>query len=247
MTHVVGVIQARMGSTRLPGKILAPICNEFPLLSLLAKRVANPEIQWWLATSKNSSDDVTAAWGDELGLQVYRGSEEDVLSRFVEISEVTNCDWLVRVTADDPFMEWQTISKLIKSVGSISESVEIVCADRANKQFPLGYVPEIFRASAIQRIQNQIPSELSYHRSNVTSYLAPEKTRFYSDASLPSRPNWRWTVDTKEDLEMVRATFFGLGANSHLASYLEIVEFLDKNPNIVNLNLGIQQKAITEG
>jgi len=245
--HTVGIIQARMGSTRLPGKILAPICNQWPLLSFLVKRVANPQIEWWLATSDNPLDDITAAWGAELGLNVYRGNEENVLSRFVDIAKVTGCEWMVRVTADDPFMEWETISELMKRAISLPDDIDIICSNSSNRQFRIGYVPEIFRSSAIRRIQNQIPPDLFYHRSNVTSFLIPDRADFFSDNSLPSRAKWRWTVDTREDLEMAQATFSGMGNDSFLSTYRDIVEFLDRNPDIVNLNLGIRQKSIVEG
>ena len=245
--HTVGIIQARMGSTRLPGKILAPICNQWPLLSFLVKRVANPQIEWWLATSDNPLDDITAAWGAELGLNVYRGNEENVLSRFVDIAKVTGCEWMVRVTADDPFMEWETISGLMKRAISLPDDIDIIWSNSSNRQFPIGYVPEIFRSSAIRRIQDQIPPDQFYHRSNVTSFLIPDRADFFSDNSLPSRAKWRWTVDTREDLEMAQATFSGMGNDSFQSTYRDIVEFLDRNPDIVNLNLGIRQKSILEG
>ena len=130
---------------------------------------------------------------------------------------------------------------------SLPDDIDIICSNSSNRQFPIGYVPEIFRSSAIRRIQDQIPPDQFYHRSNVTSFLIPDRADFFSDNSLPSRAKWRWTVDTREDLEMAQATFSGMGNDSFQSTYRDIVEFLDRNPDIVNLNLGIRQTSILEG
>jgi spore coat polysaccharide biosynthesis protein SpsF len=105
MGKTVAIIQARMRSERLPGKILSPLCGR-PLLALLATRTARARVdEWWLATSSDPADDVTEAWGFELGLRVYRGHATDVLSRFLAVADETGADWLFRLTADNPFVD----------------------------------------------------------------------------------------------------------------------------------------------
>ena len=99
MAKTVGIIQARMRSERLPGKILSPLCGR-PLLALLATRVARARVdEWWLATTSDPADDVTEAWGFELGLRVFRGHATDVLSRFLAVADETGADWLIRATS----------------------------------------------------------------------------------------------------------------------------------------------------
>ena len=113
MAKTVGIIQARMRSERLPGKILAPLCGR-PLLALLATRITRARVdEWWLATSSDPADDVTEAWGFELGLRVYRGHATDVLSRFVAVADEARAEWLVRVTADNPFLDAPLIDALV--------------------------------------------------------------------------------------------------------------------------------------
>jgi len=112
-----------MGSERLPGKILAPLGGR-PLLDRLVSRIARARVaQWWLATSEHPSDDVTAAWGFELGLRVFRGAERDVLSRFLAIAAETDAEWLVRVTADNPFLDAPLIDHLLDAGGAKPEAV----------------------------------------------------------------------------------------------------------------------------
>ena len=102
-----------MGSERLPGKILAPLSGR-PLLALLCDRIRAARVdEWWLATSSLAADDVTEAWGFELGLRVFRGHPSDVLSRFVAIGAETRADWLIRVTADNPFLDAPLIDALM--------------------------------------------------------------------------------------------------------------------------------------
>ena len=113
MGGTIGIIQARMGSARLPGKIVAPLGGR-PALGTIADRIRPAGVdEWWLATSEDPADDVTEAWGFELGLRVFRGHPTDVLSRFMAIGEETEADWLVRVTADNPFNDATVIDRLL--------------------------------------------------------------------------------------------------------------------------------------
>ena len=124
---VIGIIQARMGSSRLPGKTLAPIIENLPLLAVLAKRVVSDELEWWIATTSENSDDIIEVWADELGLKVYRGETEDVLSRYLAIAKLTQSEWVIRVTADDPFMDRKTVKRLIEMIPSLENDVDLVC------------------------------------------------------------------------------------------------------------------------
>jgi spore coat polysaccharide biosynthesis protein SpsF (cytidylyltransferase family) len=110
---VIGIIQARLGSTRLPGKILAPIAGR-PMLELIANRVRRSRVEkWWLATSTDPGDDVTESWGHSLGLQVFRGESDNVLSRFTAIIRESDPEWIVRVTADNPFISGEAVDLLL--------------------------------------------------------------------------------------------------------------------------------------
>ncbi len=123
MGTTIGIIQARMGSERLPGKILAPLGGR-PLLDRLVSRIMRARVaQWWLATSEHPSDDVTAAWGFELGLRVFRGSERDVLSRFLAIAAEADAEWLVRVTADNPFLDAILIDHLLDARDAKNDAI----------------------------------------------------------------------------------------------------------------------------
>ena len=116
--HVVAIIQARMGSHRFPGKMLARLAGR-PLLWHVVTRLRLCERvnQIVLATSSESTDDVLAAFGDTLSVETIRGSEEDVLSRFRLAAEITGADLIVRVNGDAPLIDPRLIDQLVETMG----------------------------------------------------------------------------------------------------------------------------------
>ncbi|HPG27858.1 MAG: NTP transferase domain-containing protein [Spirochaetaceae bacterium] len=248
MGRTIGIIQARMGSERLPGKILAPLAGR-PMLALLAARVRPARVdEWWLATSTLSSDDVTAAWGSELGLRVYRGDATNVLSRFLAVADATEAEWLVRVTADNPFLDAPPIDALLDARDASG------AAKRADKlalagALPLGYGAELVRADALARAAHEIPASAPHHRVHVTSWLAVHGAvhGVAAPADWPARAEWRWTVDTPEDLAMARQAYRGLGERAATIDYRELVARLDAQPGIPAINAHVAQKRVEEG
>ena len=243
----VGIIQARMSSTRLPGKIIAPLAGRTALLDVLVQRLAGSGVPWWLATTDHPSDDVTAEWGDTLGLEVFRGSEEDVLSRFTAIIDRTNADLVVRATADNPFTDGTIVRRLIELAKGASERIDAITAPRCPRWFPLGFVPEVVRARSLLQLDYLLTDPLTVHRTHVTSALDPGAVAPYHDQSTPARPDWRWTVDTAEDLTMARAAFAAIGDGWETATYQDIVRVLDRYPEICAMNQHVRQKPLEEG
>lgn len=244
---VTGIIQARMGSTRLPGKILAPIIENLPLLAVLSKRVTSDNLEWWIATTSETSDDIIEVWADELGLNVFRGETEDVLSRYLAIANLTKSDWIIRVTADDPFTDRNTVDRLIGMIPNLEKDVDLVCDIPGKKKFPLGYIPELVRVKALIRAATLIPDSEPFHRQHVTSYLLQSNVRQINYPNAPERPRWRWTVDTLEDLMLMRGVFQLMGSNWQDISYEEIIEKIDRNPALLEINSSVKQKSIEEG
>ena len=219
MGKTIGVIQARMGSERLPGKILAPLGGR-PLLAQLCSRIISARVdEWWLATSSDPADDVTEAWGFELGLRVYRGDPVDVLSRFLAIGAESKAEWMLRVTADNPFLDARLIDTLVDARDATEESkladavrlrggLPLDAAsdsgrsdthddsesDRTSPHLPLGYGVELVRFSALERAHREIPSDQFHHRVHVTSWLSrPAPPNHSTGASLPQGPSSRVT------------------------------------------------------
>jgi spore coat polysaccharide biosynthesis protein SpsF len=195
MKKTIGIIQARMSSQRLPGKILAPLGGR-PLLAQLCARIRPARVdEWWLATTADPADDVTEAWGFELGLRVFRGDPTDVLSRFLTIGAEANADWIVRVTADNPFLDAPLINRLFDACDASEEAknadavrlranmpLDIQVDDSSDPEappttltspgLPLGYGAELVRFSALEAASQEIPEDQFHHRVHVTSCLS---------------------------------------------------------------------------
>ena len=245
--QAVGIIQARLSSTRLPGKILSPVAGRSTLLDVLVQRVQSSGIPWWLATTDLPSDDVTAAWGDALGLQVFRGSEWDVLSRFIGVIERTGADMVVRVTADNPFIHGATVRRVIEILREADATIQGVRGGGDPRQFPLGFVPEVLRAAALMELDTSIGTVDSVHRTHVTSAIGKDAVLAYSEPSLPSRGHWRWTVDTAADLAMTRRAFEVAGDVWPDLGYSGFVAALDARPDITSMNEQVPQKSLEDG
>ena len=253
MARTVGIIQARMRSERLPGKILSPLCGR-PLLALLATRVARARVdEWWLATTSDAADDVTEAWGFELGLRVYRGHPTDVLSRFLAVADETGAEWLVRATADNPFVDAPVVDALIAARAADTdakrEDAAAIEAYRPAPGRPLGYGVELVRAEALRRASADIPAHQPHHRAHVTSWLSLNGRIELAPlpADWPARPDWRWTVDTYEDLAMARSAFRLFGSEAATIDYPAMVRLLDGVPEIAAMNEHVAQKKLEEG
>lgn len=243
---VIGVIQARLGSSRLPAKVLAPIVDSLPLIAVLTERVRPSGIPLWLATTTARADDVTAAWGQELGLHVFRGDEHDVLSRFAAIVAEAKPAWVVRFTADDPFTDAAITTRAVELAKAAPNHVDLLTAG-AKRQFPLGYVPQVARADAITHLARTLPRERTHHRAHVTSGIDPSRVARIHDSTRPSRPDWRWTVDTPEDLAMARAAFNAASDRGLYADYGTFVEILDRRSDITSMNSAVPQKDLAKG
>ena len=259
--EAIGIIQARLGSTRLPGKILAPIAGR-PMLELIAGRLRTSRVEeWWLATSRDTADDVTECWGHALGLRVFRGENEDVLSRFTAIIREREPEWIVRVTADNPFVSGIAVDllldardKLISPSGKGRTLIEFAADENGARQLPLGFGLQLADANAVLQSEGEIPDSEPHHRAHVLSWLAQRSGNQVSDVKCcpipehwPARPGWRWTVDTFEDLTMARAAFELFRDSALAVTYSEMVACLDAHPQITSHNQGVEQKSLVEG
>lgn len=232
------VIQARMGSTRLPGKVLAAI-GGIPMLGLVLARVGRASLvgDICVATSVAAADDAIEAFCREHGIRCFRGSELDVLDRFYQASRDANADAVVRITADCPFIDPEVIDQIIAAR-------ERAGADYASNidpaTFPDGLDVEVFtRAALAEAWKSAIkPAE----REHVTPYLR-HSSQFrrcnVESAGGTALAQYRWTVDDPVDLEFARAVYGALGGRLEFG-WREVLQILETYPEI----RGMQGEAI---
>ena len=234
---IVAIVQARLGSTRLPNKVLAPI-GDVPLIEFLLGRLSKSEriSEIVLATSTSEINDQLAIVVENLGYHVFRGSENDVLQRYVDTATATNADVVIRITGDCPFVDPQLIDEMLGDF--ISSNIDYM-SNTDPPTFPDGFDIEIFKASALLR-SAEIATSL-FEREHVTPCLRtnPLFTHSNKTAGVDSS-HLRLTVDEQRDLDVIR------GIVSHFAprtdfSLSEILGVITTNPHLITGNLGIER------
>lgn len=204
MSKIVAIIQARMGSTRLPGKVLKPILGK-PLLERMLERVkrACSLDQIVVATSTKTADDPIIKLTNSLGISFFRGSEKDVLDRYYQTAKKYRADIIVRLTADCPLIDPSHIDQAVKLLKS--EDSDYV-SNRSLKQIiPSGFDVEVFALSALKKTHQQ--AKTSYEREHVTAYIYnhPQlfKLKHVSSRMYGLSPSIHLSVDNKKDLKKV--------------------------------------------
>jgi spore coat polysaccharide biosynthesis protein SpsF len=244
--RLVGVIQARMGSTRLPAKVLEPLTGDGAAGSVLgwtvrAARESGCLDDVVIATTTGPEDDALVAAGAELGVDVVRGPVEDVLTRFLMAIDGRDAAHVMRLTADCPLLDPAVLAVVGAAVRS--GSVDYVSTGTP-RTLPRGLDCEAFPSATLHRL-DEVATD--YHRTHVTSYAYthPDEFRCAGITFAPAAAHLRVTVDTPEDLALVRAVVEGLGDGPH--PWRSVVDLLDSRPDIVALNAAIEQKALAEG
>ncbi len=241
------IIQARCGSSRFPNKVFADICGQ-PLIYHVVDRLQFSKRidQVVLATTENPLDDRLAAWGEERGVTVYRGSEEDVLQRYAGAARAVSADVIVRVTADDPFKDPALIDAALARLEA--EGFDVVC-NNIPPTYPEGLDVEVFTISALMRAQSESVS--AFEREHVTQYFYrhPALFRIGFERNTSDLSRFRWTIDTELDLAMVRRVYEALYRPS-LGGYFtwrDILSYLEKAPEVASINSDVPRSAMYSG
>ena len=246
---VVAVIQARMGSSRLPEKSLKKIGN-IPIIKLVLRRVSNSkEIdKVILATTDNEKDDILAKYVEDLGFTVFRGSENDVLSRFYHAIIPYSPSIIVRITGDCPLISPILIDQAIQKFIEVGvDYLSLSIGKNKEYAYPRGFDIEVTHFDAMKTAYEK--ADKNYEREHVMPFLYTNKDEFsvfyLEPEKKQSRPNYRLCVDTDLDLEMLRTVFGSFENKLFVLEYQEIIEVLDNNPQLASLNTKVNQKHFT--
>lgn len=207
---IVAVLQARMSSSRLPGKVMRPILDR-PMIGLQLERIrrAKELDRIVVATSDQRGDDPVAEYAASEGVEVHRGSLDDVLDRFQTAAARFDAKHVVRLTADCPLADWQVIDDCVRlhKTGGADYTSNIVVGHRS---YPDGLDVEVMTRAALEAAWREAAP--GPQREHVTPYIIAHPDRF-RQAHLVQTPNLehvRWTVDTAEDFDFVRACYEAL-------------------------------------
>ena len=234
---VVAIVQARLGSIRLPKKVMADV-NGTTLINLLLKRLKNSKKidQILLATSDKNEDDELERYIKSLGFDVYRGKENDVLDRFAKAASLANADVIVRITGDCPLIDSYLVDEIIELYFN---SKADYASNREPPTFPDGLDVEVMSFSALQKA-NEVASN-AYDREHVTPFIINSKDFKKNYLRSPENlSDFRWTVDEKDDLDLVRFIFKSFAPRINF-SYQEILNLAASNSELFRLNSRIKR------
>ena len=240
---ILAIIQARMGSSRLPGKMLMPIIDGKGALELMIERVkrACRIDHIMVATTVDKSDDDLAALCDRLNVACFRGSIEDVLDRFYQAacSIDNNFDGVVRLTGDCPLHDPEVIDTVIERyLAGENDYVSNVHPPT----FPDGLDVEVFTFSALEKSWKE--AELQYEREHVTQHICRHPDSFSSEnvAYVEDLSSHRWTLDEPSDFKFIQCVYKHLyHEDKKCFTMHQILDLIEKFPEIKELNNGIER------
>ncbi|MDO4422093.1 MAG: glycosyltransferase family protein [Eubacteriales bacterium] len=240
---VNAIIQARCGSTRFPNKVFADI-NGKPLLWHVVNRLKYSDLidEIIVATTVNAKDDVIETWCKNENVKCFRGSEDDVLDRYYQASLAFPSDYVVRVTADDPFKEPGVIDQVIGKL--INENLDLV-TNNFPPSFPEGLDCEAFTFEILRTMA--LNATDPFEREHVTQYVYrnPDRFKIGNVSSDIPLSHLRWTIDNTEDYLMVKEIYNKRNKDSNdILLMNEILSILKENPDIANINSGVKRSAM---
>lgn len=239
------IIEARMTSTRLPGKVLRPV-NGKPLLDIMIDRLSQMRFcdEIVVATTTNADDDPIIELAQKRGVCFYRGSEEDVLDRVLQAALSHQVDVIVETTADcpviDPEISDQVVSMLLKGRTDFASNCVPI-------SYPRGMDTKAFSTKILKEVSNLTNDPTDREHVSYYIYNHPERYQLatLSAPAFLTRPDLRLTVDTLEDFRLIEQILLNLGTEKPQFSLHEILNFLDQHPWLYDLNRHIEQKSVS--
>ncbi|MBS1517239.1 MAG: glycosyltransferase family protein [Bacteroidetes bacterium] len=251
---VVASIEARMTSSRLPGKVLMEI-NGKPVLQLLTERLKKSDYidEIVIATTSNASDDKVEELGKKLNVSVFRGSEDDVLGRVVGAVESVKGDIIIEITGDCPLMDPKVIDmvtgEFLERYPEYDYVTNIGYVNNEIREIPIGMDVRVFTYSDLKHI-SQITDDPE-DREHVSLYFFRTGKDKYKLLNIKTPPEWkreysvRLALDTKEDLEFIRKIHGELSKVSEDFGLTEILNLLDSNRHLLEINSEVKQKTVS--
>ncbi len=230
------VVQARSGSTRMPNKILKPFYGEKSILDLLIeklKQVDNTKVL--IATSLNPNCDEIEKVANNHGVVCFRGSEEDVLQRFIDAADANNAEKLIRVCSDNPFLELASIHKLVEYASENEGKVDYASFNingTPSIKTHYGFWTEYVTIDTLKQVRNLTDEKLYHEHVTNFVYTNPEKFRINwieGPSIINTHSDIRLTIDTQDDFISAQKIYASLCAKNPYPTIKEIVEYLDNH------------------
>ncbi|MEM4249726.1 MAG: glycosyltransferase family protein [Candidatus Nitrosotenuis sp.] len=234
---ILSIIQARTESTRLPKKVLLKLESKSILEHIVDfLRFSKLTTNIVIATTTLSQDDEIKKISQEIGVECFRGNSNDVLDRFFQCMTASQGDLVVRLTADDPLVDPTLVDKVIHTLQTTGCDY---VSNMLHRTFPYGYSSgEGISFKILKQLHETLTDPLD--REHVTRHIIQNPNLYdVRDVLAPpelARPDWRLTVDYKEDFDLMKEIFSKLYKPNSFIKYESLVELLDKNPQLLKIN-----------
>lgn len=242
LKSTVAIVQARYSSTRLKGKIFKEISGK-PMLWHVINRLSYSKLidKIVVATTLDIEDDRTEEFCTANHIPYYRGSVEDVLSRYYKTARVFNAGTIIRITSDCPLIDPVIIDKMLTEYELEKELCDYM-SNVVQRSFPRGLDTEIISFHALEKAFAE--ARTNSDREHVTPYIYsnPESFKIKSYISSVDYSFHRWTVDTEEDFKLIEAVYNSLYKPDRFFLFEDIIKLFDNNPGLIRINQHVKQK-----
>tara|TARA_Y100001970_G_scaffold294069_1_gene446467 strand:- start:12234 stop:12977 length:744 start_codon:yes stop_codon:yes gene_type:complete len=238
MPKVVAIVEARMGSSRLPGKVLSDIFGKPALERLIARlRLSKRIDEIIVATTNSSKDDKLVAWLEGQEINFFRGSEQDVLQRVVDTSREANADVIVEINGDCILTDYEIIDEAIENFNKHNYDVVTNCGSILS--YPMGAYAQVFRSKDLEWVAKNISDSAVREHVSLFFYENPDKYKIH-DLVAPEEirfPAWRLQLDYQEDLKFLNAVYQRLyPIYGDAFTLYDIKDLLHKEPELLDIN-----------
>jgi len=242
--HIVATIEARMTSSRLPGKVLMP-CLGRPMLELMIERVRRVSLLDGIVicTTTNAADDPIAELGVALGVAVWRGSEHDVLQRVLDGARAHGVDTIVELTGDCPLIDPRLVAEVIRAYQGSSADY---CSNVLQRCYPIGMDTQIFSTDILADVNHRTRDPIDHEHVSLFIYRHPEIYSLLHVAAPPEHhlPGLRLTLDTVQDFQLIDAVFRRLHPVQPDFSLTDILALLQQEPALLALNAHVAHRTV---
>jgi spore coat polysaccharide biosynthesis protein SpsF len=241
---ITTIIQARMGSTRLPGKVMKDLGGD-TVLARVVHRVRRAKLsgEVIIATTTNPADDLIVKECRRLSVSCFRGEETDVLDRYYRAADAAGAEAIVRITSDCPLIEPEITDDIIRA---FLEQRPDYASNALQRTYPRGLDTEIMSFETLARAWRE--ARRPYQRVHVTPYIYenPDKFTILSKIGDIDYSHHRWTLDTPDDLDFIRVVYQRMGNNDRFY-WRDALTLLEHEPALVELNRHVTMKPLQDG
>ena len=243
--NIVCIVQARMGSTRLPGKVMKEIMGKSMLVHIIERLKKSRLIDKIVIATTKNKDNLILKLAQEYKVKTFIGSEEDVLDRYYQAAKKYKANIVVRITSDCPLIDSDVIDKVTRYYLENKSRLDYV-TNTLSRSYPRGLDVEVFSFNALEKAWRE--AKKPYQREHVTPYIY-EHPEIFHLANIRNNEDlsyMRWTVDEEKDLKFVREVYKRLYKEGEVFLMQDILNLLKKEPQLMDINKEVKQKKLGE-